>query len=89
MYLSKQLNRIFAVGEFDYILDERKNGKKFIKVIMYFNDADGWIEVARINPTANKWSEDGYGDLVHLYDELRDIESIIHNIKDQIRKGSK
>ena len=83
--VSKYINKLFSVDDFEYILCERKNGKKFIKVIKYFNDADGFIEVARINPIKNNFSEDGDGDLTHLYDVLHNLESITEGIKYQLR----
>ncbi|KOS61525.1 hypothetical protein FJQ98_16150 [Lysinibacillus agricola] len=79
-------SHVIAPKDFEYILCERKNGKKFIKVIMYYNDANGYIEVARINPIKNDFSEDGYGDIDHLFSYLEDNQKVISNIKQQLIK---
>lgn len=79
-------SHVIAPRDFEYILCERKNGKKFIKVIMYFNDANGYVEVARINPIKNAFGEDGYGDINHLFSCLEDNQKIISSIKEQLIK---
>lgn len=61
---------IIRKPDFEFQLCERNNGKKFIKVLLEINDANGFIEVARINPSKNYWTEDGYGDMEEVYLEL-------------------
>lgn len=79
-------SHVIAPKDFEYILCERKNGKKFIKVIMYFNDANGYIEVARINPIKNAFNEDGCGDMNHLFGFLENNQKVIDSVRKQLIK---
>lgn len=83
--VSNNINKLFSSENFEFLLCERKNGKKFIKVIMYFDDADGYMEIARINPIKNEFIEKGYGDLEHLFHELKDVGFIVSDIRTKIR----
>lgn len=56
--------------QLEYQLHERKNGSKFIKILLYINDADGYVEVARVNQSKSHWNDNGYGELDEIYDEL-------------------
>lgn len=58
------------IPQFEYQLCERNNGKKFIKVLLYIFDADGYIEIARINEVKTEWAEKGFTDIETIYDEL-------------------
>lgn len=57
--------------QFDYQLHERKNGSKFIKVLLYIFDADGYVEVGRINQSKSHWVDQGYGEIEDIYHELK------------------
>lgn len=63
--------KIVGRPQFDYQLCERKNRSKFIKVLLYINDADGYVEVGRINQTKSWWVEHGYGEIEEIYDEIK------------------
>ncbi len=56
--------------QFDYILCTKKNGNKFIKVIYDSYEADGWVEVARINLSKSEWVEDRFS-IEDVLDELQ------------------
>lgn len=62
--------KIVSRPQFEYRICERKNGKKFIKILLYVYDADGYVEIARINSIKSHWLEQGYGTIEELYDEL-------------------
>lgn len=57
--------------QLEYQLCKRKNGSKFIKVLLYIFDADGCVEVGRINQTKSHWVENGYGEIEDIYHELK------------------
>lgn len=59
-----------SMPQFKYQLNERENGKKFIKILLYIFDADGYVEVGRINQIKSHWVEHGYGDIEDIYHEL-------------------
>lgn len=62
--------KIVTTPDFSYQLCERKNGNKFIKVLLYINDADGYVEVGRIKCAKSYWTDNGYGDIEDMYAEL-------------------
>ncbi|WP_404466565.1 hypothetical protein [Planococcus rifietoensis] len=61
---------IVTMPDFSYQLCERKNGNKFIKVLLYINDADGYVEVGRIKGSKSYWTDNGYGEIEDVYEEL-------------------
>ena len=63
---------IVSRPQFDYWMRERKNGQKYIKVMMYIYDADGYVEVARIHEGTSHWVRNGYGEIEDLYEELKE-----------------
>lgn len=64
--------KIVGRPNFEYQIYERDNGSKFIKVLLYINDADGYVEVGRINKIKSHWTNNGYGDLEDVYSELKE-----------------
>lgn len=71
---------------FEYLVCERKNGKKFIKILEYINDADGYVEVARINQIKSNWIENGWNDVVAIQQELEHNRAVTGMV---FRKGVK
>lgn len=63
------------IPQLKYQLCERNNGKKFIKILFYSFDADGYVEIARINEIKTEWLEKGFNDIEAIYAEL------VHNSK--------
>lgn len=66
--------------EYEFQLCQRDNGKKFIKVITEINDANGYVEVARINPSKTYWTEQGYGDMEEIQTELSKNANLVELI---------
>lgn len=62
--------KIVSRPQFEYQLCKRKNKSKFIKILLYINDADGYVEVGRINQTKSWWTDQGYGEIEEIEDEL-------------------
>lgn len=62
--------------QFEYQLCERKNGTKYIGILLYVNDADGYVEVGRINQLKSHWVNQGYGEIEEIYDELKRNEIV-------------
>lgn len=56
--------------QFDYMLCGRKNGTDFIKVIYDSYEADGWVEIARINLSKSEWVRDRFS-TKDIFDELK------------------
>lgn len=69
--------KIISRPQFEYQLCERNNGKKFIKVLMQINDADGFVEVARINLTKSHWTDNDYTNVEEIYHELSSNANVI------------
>lgn len=55
---------------FNYILCTRKNDTKFIKVVYDSYEADGWIEIARINLSKNEWVQNNFS-MEDVFGELK------------------
>ena len=55
----------------EYRLKERRNGSKYIQIVMYVNDVDGFIEVGRLKTTGLSWAENGYVDIEEVFKELK------------------
>ncbi len=63
--------KIVSRPQFEYQLYERDNGSKFIKILLYIYDADGYVEVGRINQISSYWVKQGYGSIDEIYHELQ------------------
>jgi hypothetical protein len=59
-----------AAKKFDYVLCTRKNGTKFIKVVHYSCEFDGWIEIARINLSKHEWVQNNFS-IEDVFEELK------------------
>ena len=68
--------KIVSRTRFDYQLCERDNGSKFIKIMLYINDADGYVEVGRINQAKSYWVRQGYGEIEEVYCELCENKNV-------------
>lgn len=56
--------------KYEYQLCTRENGKQFIKIITYSKEAEGYIEVGRINPIKSEWTEASVDSMEDVYNEL-------------------
>lgn len=62
--------RIIKKPEYEFQLCQRSNGKIFIKILTEINDTSDYVEVARINTSKNHWTDNGYGEMEEIHDEL-------------------
>ena len=67
------ITKLMSLNQYEFMLCERKSGKKFIKIITYVEDAGGYIEVARINPIKSSWNQDGEFSIDEIYGTLNDF----------------
>ena len=65
-----RVKRALNKRQFDYMLCGRKNGTDFIKVIYDSYEADGWVEIARINLSKSEWVRDRFS-TKDIFDELK------------------
>jgi len=82
--MSKQneiVTKLMTLNQYEFRLYERKNGKKFIKIITYINDAEGYVEVARINPIKSSWNNDGEFSMDEVYATLNDFYKCSEGIR--------
>lgn len=56
---------------FEYELNTRKNGSKYIRVLIYSNEHFNYIEVGRFNLSKNEWVQNNFS----VEDVLEDIKS--------------
>lgn len=56
---------------FEYEINIRKNGSKYIRVLIYSNEHFNYIEVGRFNLSKNEWVQNNFS----TEDILEDIKS--------------
>lgn len=86
MNQNEVITKLFTLTNFEFLLCERKSGVKFIKVTTYCYDADGYIEVARINNIKSDWNRDGEYSIEHVFGELKGLSDCANQMKSLAQK---
>ena len=74
MELKEKAQKILNKQYFDYKIYKRKNGTKFIKILIYSNEHDGYIEVGRINMSKNEWVQNNFS-MQDIFGDIKRVET--------------